>query len=623
MSHFVPNIDDNDVDFSREESVYIEQNSHTQKNSQPISTDELTGLPKHALSKHNMENGVKRNSSRLKCRKGKDSRWVAEQAIRMRERFHLSPNDELVASCSAALLKKILLQGRLYITNHHICFYTNLFGKVTKEAFSYISLAKVEKRRGGLVANVIKFYFADPDVSPIIIGSLNNREKLFSLIQERLKILNPAASEQNAKNGDRTSALLKDVSPVTSTRPKNSTFEEMSHDFMVTSTENEKILDALTETSDLQSKSAVGEDKGTSKSHTSILDEELKMKTEDRERSLVWCTEDDMVGVLFTESYQKRSERAQMLLNAPVKDVFNLLYISDWLKEYHQEVKNYDVDITEWQRDGSGRMCRDLRFRHPLAFKLGPKETEVNEKQWISYTDRGGVLIEVQGRNLDVPYSNYFVVDSFFEMSPINDGSDTLLVASVAVSFSKSTFLQGQIENGALSETKISYGRLVILAKERVHENLLQRAAIQNSKTSMQTDCQRVGSVTEPEKGTSDLSSQESAHDADEHENQNGVVVEDSATTFAGSWPAWSNEVATIRNSDHSLLRVDAVETVCDTSTKMERPDLVYYYLGTSLFVLVLTCILFAILLMRVKQLVSFLQKVVDTLEKEQNDNRC
>lgn len=176
--------------------MYIGEDKHMQKHSQPISIEELGRQSKQTSCSNNVDNVVTRNSSRIKRRKQKYFRWVAEQTVRMHERFDIYPADPLLASCSAALLNKILLQGRLYITTHNILFYKNIFGKITKETFSYMSLKQDEKRRGGFVANAIKLHFADKNVSPITIGSLNHRKKVINLIQERLSILNPSALEK-------------------------------------------------------------------------------------------------------------------------------------------------------------------------------------------------------------------------------------------------------------------------------------------------------------------------------------------------------------------------------------------------------------------------------------------
>ncbi|XP_055010840.1 GRAM domain-containing protein 2A isoform X2 [Boleophthalmus pectinirostris] len=55
---------------------------------------------------------------------------------------------------SCALLRDILLQGRLYISRHWLCFYANLFGKDIKVAIPVVSVRLVKKHRtAGLVPN--------------------------------------------------------------------------------------------------------------------------------------------------------------------------------------------------------------------------------------------------------------------------------------------------------------------------------------------------------------------------------------------------------------------------------------------------------------------------------------
>ncbi|XP_034015702.1 GRAM domain-containing protein 2A [Thalassophryne amazonica] len=69
--------------------------------------------------------------------------------------FPCVPKDEILMKVySCALLRDILLQGRLYISRHWLCFYANLFGKDIKVAFPVISVRLVKKHKtAGLVPN--------------------------------------------------------------------------------------------------------------------------------------------------------------------------------------------------------------------------------------------------------------------------------------------------------------------------------------------------------------------------------------------------------------------------------------------------------------------------------------
>uniref|UniRef100_A0A3Q1JD83 GRAM domain-containing protein n=1 Tax=Anabas testudineus TaxID=64144 RepID=A0A3Q1JD83_ANATE len=69
--------------------------------------------------------------------------------------FQSVPKDEILMKVySCALLRDILLQGRLYISRNWLCFYANLFGKDIKVAIPVVSVRLVKKHKtAGLVPN--------------------------------------------------------------------------------------------------------------------------------------------------------------------------------------------------------------------------------------------------------------------------------------------------------------------------------------------------------------------------------------------------------------------------------------------------------------------------------------
>ncbi|KAM9825042.1 GRAM domain-containing protein 2A isoform 6-T7 [Syngnathus typhle] len=69
--------------------------------------------------------------------------------------FQCVPKDELLMKVySCALLRDILLQGRLYISRNWLCFYANLFGKDIKVPIPVVSVRLVKKHKtAGLVPN--------------------------------------------------------------------------------------------------------------------------------------------------------------------------------------------------------------------------------------------------------------------------------------------------------------------------------------------------------------------------------------------------------------------------------------------------------------------------------------
>ena len=74
-------------------------------------------------------------------------------------RFNLPPSEELTADFMCALQQKILLQGRLYISQHYVCFYARVFGQETQLVIPASDITGVSLAKSlGIVPNAIKLY---------------------------------------------------------------------------------------------------------------------------------------------------------------------------------------------------------------------------------------------------------------------------------------------------------------------------------------------------------------------------------------------------------------------------------------------------------------------------------
>lgn len=465
-----------DAEFMHADSIYIER-----KMSEAGVLDDAyisQGAPSESEAAATLSDETESRNAR-KRREERQLRNTAEQIAWLRGKFDLKTSEQLIASFSAALLRhRILLQGRLYITTSHICFYTRLFGKVTKDLFEFTSIKLVKKRRGGLVANAIKIYFLDDAVSPVVIGSLNNREKAFEYIQDRLRELNPTAAER--KDDDEGS-----IASVGSGRDDSDGRSVEGNDPYHSDHANATSATLSARNSIENTHADINAVRDTTNEHNDADSPNDVNIDNDPQSKLVWQAPEDVVGRVSGTAFDKKTERARAILDAPVKEAFNVLYVSRWLKTYHEDVKNRDITISDWHRGKDGFMTRQVNFRRPLGYKLGPKETRVKETHRYSFTRDGGVIVEIQGENLDVPYASCFFVESFFELTPYGDAArQTSLVASVAVHFVKSTFLQGTIENGALNETKTTFQRMVCMAKDRISQHNAKKPQIRNDKPS-------------------------------------------------------------------------------------------------------------------------------------------
>ncbi|XP_042338039.1 GRAM domain-containing protein 2A-like [Plectropomus leopardus] len=74
-----------------------------------------------------------RKAGSLRLTQKKDSQTVSKYNSQYHKLFQTVPKEEILMKVySCALLRDILLQGRLYISRNWLCFYANLFGKDIK-----------------------------------------------------------------------------------------------------------------------------------------------------------------------------------------------------------------------------------------------------------------------------------------------------------------------------------------------------------------------------------------------------------------------------------------------------------------------------------------------------------
>lgn len=185
---------------------------------------------------------------------------------------------------------------------------------------------------------------------------------------------------------------------------------------------------------------------------------------------MVWKTKDDPVDRAAGKEYSERKERARIVLDASVKRVFNRFFVAD-VTDYHKENGHSRIKVCDWARGADGYMSRAVCFVKQLGYRLGPKETRVQETHRYSFKSNGGVLVEIEGNSLDVPFSSYFTVESYFEIEPIPGKNDKCeLVSSVSCRFEKKGWLCSKIESGCLEQTKVSFTKMNVKIQRILEE---------------------------------------------------------------------------------------------------------------------------------------------------------
>ena len=123
-------------------------------------------------------------------------------------RFNLPPSEELTADFMCALQQSILLQGRLYISQHYVCFYARVFGQETQLVIPASDITGVSLAKSlGIVPNAIKVYTT---YNVYWFGSFLRRQEAYTLLMKVSKgdklskedIIMEASKTSNASSAD-------------------------------------------------------------------------------------------------------------------------------------------------------------------------------------------------------------------------------------------------------------------------------------------------------------------------------------------------------------------------------------------------------------------------------------
>ncbi|TRY56265.1 hypothetical protein DNTS_028381, partial [Danionella cerebrum] len=115
-----------------------------------------------------------------KCYRGST---VSKYNSQYHKLFSSVPKEEILMKVySCALLRDILLQGRLYISRNWLCFYANLFGKDIKVAIPVVSVRLVKKHKtAGLVPNGLAI--TTDSSQKYVFVSLLSRDSVYDVLR--------------------------------------------------------------------------------------------------------------------------------------------------------------------------------------------------------------------------------------------------------------------------------------------------------------------------------------------------------------------------------------------------------------------------------------------------------
>ena len=108
---------------------------------------------------------------------------VQDHVEELRRYFELPADELFLDEFYCALSKRILLQGRMYIFEHHLCFYSNVFGWVKRKVIPLHQVKEITKKRNYGFPNSIEVLWKKRE----FFTSFLNRTDAYELLCDAVK----------------------------------------------------------------------------------------------------------------------------------------------------------------------------------------------------------------------------------------------------------------------------------------------------------------------------------------------------------------------------------------------------------------------------------------------------
>lgn len=391
----------------------------------------------------------------------------------------ISPDEKLIVNYSCALSRDILLQGRIYISNQHLCFYSNILGWVSSVIIPFKEIVQIEKKTtAGIFPNGIVI---DTLHSKYIFASFISRDSTFDLITDVWnQIILGRRYVKMMESDENLSDLHSNLS--LSNSSGNSSFDdEMDGDNDIVDYEDDDINDTDMTSSD-------------------ELDDEslLAVSKKNKSNTLVTTTTKHFPGPVThaaTKSDYKpvSNERlvSEVVINAPLGQVAQILYGDDVnkLTAILKAQANFDLSpIPALLKNKS----REYSYYKPLHFGFGPSKTKcLIVDKVIKYDLEDYVQVFQESKTPDVPSGNSFTIRTNTILTW--DANNTTKVTTYFLAeWSSKSWLKGTIEknafNGIFNSTKIQNNEISKYVKEDLTKSPTKRGLSQSKKNRESVD---------------------------------------------------------------------------------------------------------------------------------------
>lgn len=377
--------------------------------------------------------------------------------------FKSVPDDDyLIEDYSCALQREILAHGRLYVSEGHLCFSSNIFGWVTTLVMSFDEIVAVEKRSTALV------FKNGLEISTLhakhVFASFTGRDATYDLIVKIWKLGHPSLKSSlngvriDETGGDRTEKVDVETSSVggTATISGSETESDEDGDEIYDEDEDDDDTAEITQATDATTSfDASGEKAAAVARKPSAA--ALANIPAGKEEGMIATSTPDFPGPAThapTDCGDAATHYDIIIgddtIPAPLGKVYNLMFgppSSGWMGKWITGDQKC-TELTGLLEDKKGlteeNRTRGYTYIKPLNSSIGPRQTKCIVTENLDNLDlEKAVNISCSTQNPDVPSGNIFTVKTKYCLSWAENNA-TRVQANCTIEWTGKSWLKGK-----------------------------------------------------------------------------------------------------------------------------------------------------------------------------------
>ncbi|AOA61464.1 Putative sterol transfer protein [Komagataella phaffii CBS 7435] len=370
-------------------------------------------------------------------------------------------DDRFLDDFSCALSREILVQGRIYVSERHICFNANILGWVTNLEIPHQDIVSFEKRTtAGIFPNGIVINLKDTKHSFL---SFISRDSIFNFFET---IWSKSVSKIQLENEN------SDVIP-----------HALTHYSRDMASEDQERINNIILSIDTDEEA---ENQQLQKVRVVRAKEKSEYKSDGPETHVPTSADIDL---------SNETVLCEDILNAPIGLTFNILFGENI--KFHQFLmdKSDGFDFTSYGEFVNNK--RGFEYQKSLGYSIGPKSTKCVVKESIEHFDYDSyIMVLTETKSPDVPSGGSFSVNTRYIFTWAK-GNKTKLTLSYFINWTGSSWIKSMIEKSTAQGQKSFSELLFKQLKLVIAENTLVVAGDEEVPVTFSQE-----QVEEPEKAT-------------------------------------------------------------------------------------------------------------------------